>query len=175
MGMWRYTSLQDLFNIIKAAVFSTLVVFAVMLFTQKFYWVSRSIIIIIDCVFAMVLISSFRICLRLYFELDAVIKHLDIQEILIAAPSASSKQMRAIVAKCKSSGLLFRTLPGMGELIDGKVTINAVREVAYRDLLGREVVRLEEDRIGGYLESIGISIFSIIAFNYGDIGKNMFK
>jgi len=48
---------------------------------------------------------------------------------------------------------LFRTLPGMGELIDGKVTINSVREVAYRDLLGREVVHLEEDRIGEYLEN----------------------
>ncbi len=72
-------------------------------------------------------------------------------EILIAIPSASAGQMRRIVENCKATGLKFRTVPGMGELIDGRVSFAAVREVSYRDLLGREVVHLDAERIGAYL------------------------
>ena len=60
--------------------------------------------------------------------------------------------------RCKKSGIPFKTVPGMGELIDGKVTIRAIREVAYRDLLGREVVRLDEERIGGYLKDARVMV-----------------
>ncbi|MCK4825394.1 polysaccharide biosynthesis protein, partial [bacterium] len=46
----------------------------------------------------------------------------------------------------------FKTIPGIGELINGQVTVNTIREVDYRDLLGREVVKLDEDKIGSYLQ-----------------------
>ncbi|MDA3788544.1 MAG: hypothetical protein PF503_08625 [Desulfobacula sp.] len=52
---------------------------------------------------------------------------MDANEVLIAVPSAKSEQMRAIVEQCKESGLVFKTLPGMGELIDGKVSVSAIR------------------------------------------------
>jgi FlaA1/EpsC-like NDP-sugar epimerase len=68
-------------------------------------------------------------------------------ELLIAIPSASVVEMRRIVAVCKESGLRFKTVPSYGELIDGKVTLKTVREVAYRDLIGRETVKLDEKRI----------------------------
>jgi FlaA1/EpsC-like NDP-sugar epimerase len=61
--------------------------------------------------------------------------------------------MRAIFSLCEGTGLPYKTIPGMGELIDGKVSVKAIRDVAYNDLLGRPVVRLEEDRIGAYLEN----------------------
>ncbi|MBN1105552.1 MAG: polysaccharide biosynthesis protein, partial [Deltaproteobacteria bacterium] len=73
-------------------------------------------------------------------------------ELLIAMPSATASQMRSIVDRCKETGVAFKTVPGMGELIDGKVSVKAIRDVAYRDLLGRETVRLEEDRISAYLK-----------------------
>jgi FlaA1/EpsC-like NDP-sugar epimerase len=72
-------------------------------------------------------------------------------EALIAIPSASSAQMRSIVSFCRESEIEFKTIPGMGELIDGKVTINLIREVAYQDLLGRDVIKLDEEKIGEYL------------------------
>ncbi|MBN1106447.1 MAG: polysaccharide biosynthesis protein [Deltaproteobacteria bacterium] len=72
-------------------------------------------------------------------------------ELLIAIPSAGASHMRSIVDRCKECGVPFKTLPGMGELINGKVSVKAIRDVAYRDLLGREVVQLEEDRVRGYL------------------------
>ncbi len=73
------------------------------------------------------------------------------QEVIIAIPSLSRERMRQIVNICKDSGILFKTVPSMSELINGKITINSIREVEYRDLLGREPVSLEKDKIGEYL------------------------
>jgi FlaA1/EpsC-like NDP-sugar epimerase len=79
-------------------------------------------------------------------------------ETLIAIPSATSKQMRNIVEQCEKSGIAFKTIPGMGELINGKVSINSVREVAYRDLLGREIIKLDEESIGAYLKGQSVLV-----------------
>jgi FlaA1/EpsC-like NDP-sugar epimerase len=73
-------------------------------------------------------------------------------EALIAISSATSEQMRAIVAHCKESGIVYNTIPSMGELINGNVTVNSIREVAYRDLLGRKDIKLDETKIGESME-----------------------
>jgi FlaA1/EpsC-like NDP-sugar epimerase len=77
----------------------------------------------------------------------------DVREVLIAAPSASGPQMRRIVEACEASELTYKTLPGWGELIDGKVSIKKLRDVDYRDLLRRAPVELETDAIAGYVEN----------------------
>ena len=74
------------------------------------------------------------------------------EELLIAMPSISSKDMRDIVALCKKTGIPYKTVPGMGELINGKVSVKAIRDVSYKDLLGREVVNLDEAQIGAFLK-----------------------
>lgn len=56
------------------------------------------------------------------------------------------------MALCKETGVPFKTVPGMGELIDGKVTVKAIRDVSYNDLLGREPVNLDEAQIGRFLK-----------------------
>jgi FlaA1/EpsC-like NDP-sugar epimerase len=66
--------------------------------------------------------------------------------------------MRIIIDRCKETGIPFKTLPGIGELIDGKVTLKAIREVEYHDLLGREPIRLEDDRIRSYLENSKVMV-----------------
>jgi len=86
-------------------------------------------------------------------EIEAIATRLKAEEALIATHSATAKQMRSIVSICERSGIPFKTVPWMGELINGKLTVKAIRDVAYQDLLGREVIRLEEDLIGGYLEN----------------------
>jgi FlaA1/EpsC-like NDP-sugar epimerase len=90
-------------------------------------------------------------------------------EALIAIPSASGATMRDIVALCDESGVPFKTVPGMGELIDGKVSIKTIRDVAYRDLLGREVIRLDEDRIEAYLENSRV----LVTGGGGSIGSEL--
>lgn len=81
---------------------------------------------------------------------DLVVKHA-IQEILIALPSASGNQMRLIVSACDAAGVIYKTLPGIGELIDGKVSVRALRDVNYQDLLGRPPVKLKETLIKDYV------------------------
>jgi len=72
-------------------------------------------------------------------------------EILIAIPSGKGEEMRRIVAACDRTGKRYRTVPGMGELIGGKVSVKAIREVTLEDLLGREEVRLDQEEIARYL------------------------
>jgi len=74
-----------------------------------------------------------------------------IHEIIIAIPSADREQIRKIVEACELSGAVYKTLPGMGELIDGRVSVKALRDVSFQDLLGRPPVELDMDSIGGYL------------------------
>ena len=237
-GMWRYTSIQDLFNIIKASSTGTLLIICFILIRYQFIGFSRSVFLIDWCL-TVLFIGGFRLGVRMYFEFYAEIgmrpsvqislsrlfkeksgdfKNLIIigagdggekifreiranaglgyrvvgfldddknkigkkihgvpvvgrineieiaankvkaDEALIAIPSASGNQMRDIVDHCKKGGIEFKTIPGYGELINGRVTINSIREVAYGDLLGREIIKLEEGKIGAYLKDRNVLV-----------------
>lgn len=73
------------------------------------------------------------------------------QEILIATVVIDKAKMRRIVGLCQRTQLPFKVLPTMGELINGRVSIRTIRDISFKDLLGREEIRLEQDRIGQYL------------------------
>lgn len=75
----------------------------------------------------------------------------DIQEIIIALPSAGGKQLRSIIEECKKTKCVVKTVPGIYELIDGKVSIQQVRNIDLNDLLRREPVKLDIARIADYL------------------------
>ena len=79
-------------------------------------------------------------------------------EILIAMPSVTGGLMRRIVDVCKASGLPFKTLPSLGALVDGKVTVNDVREVKYEDILGRPPVQLDYAGIGSCLAGKTVAV-----------------
>jgi len=67
----------------------------------------------------------------------------DIDIILIAIPSANSKEMRNIVKKCELTGLPIKTLPGIQEMTSVNEVLSNLRELAIEDLLGREKVELD--------------------------------
>ncbi len=67
----------------------------------------------------------------------------DVNEIIIAIPSASASVVRHIVEHCREVSAAFRILPGIGDLIDGKVSVRALRNVDLEDLLGRDPVALD--------------------------------
>ncbi len=69
------------------------------------------------------------------------------QEVLIAIPSATRDQMQRIVDLCRTGSVPYKTLPSLGEIINNKISIRGIRDVAYRDLLGRPQVRLEQKQI----------------------------
>jgi FlaA1/EpsC-like NDP-sugar epimerase len=60
----------------------------------------------------------------------------DAQEIVIAVPSAQPQRLRKIVERCEETGLSFKVLPGMAELLEGQATVTQLREVRIEDLLG---------------------------------------
>ena len=74
-----------------------------------------------------------------------------IQEVIIAIPSAPGSVIRQVTQVCQSRNIPFRTMPGIYELIGGKVNVNRLREVDISDLLRREPVRIDETRIGASL------------------------
>lgn len=84
--------------------------------------------------------------------LDAVKKY-DIQEILIAMPSVSRKEMAEILNICKQTKCQLKKLPGMYQFVNGDITISKLKDVEIQDLLGREPIRVNMDDIMGYVEN----------------------
>ncbi|MGQ9498491.1 MAG: polysaccharide biosynthesis protein [Desulfotomaculales bacterium] len=84
-------------------------------------------------------------------EIPRLVREHGVQEIIIAIPSASGRAMREIVDICRRTPARVRTLPGIYELLDGRVTIERLREVRIEDLLGREPVEIDLEAAAGYL------------------------
>ncbi|WP_321417395.1 nucleoside-diphosphate sugar epimerase/dehydratase [uncultured Desulfobacter sp.] len=230
-GMWRYTSLSDLINLIKASVFSTFIIIALVLYLTRFEHISRSVFVIDWCL-TVLFITGLRLSVRLCFEeftgkitlqdvklallkifrkntgkgrgaliigagdygqkvcrefnenpsvksrvlgfldddrskigrkihgvpvlneierVGQTVKSTGAEDVIIAIPTLSAVRMRHIVDLCKKAGVNFKTIPNLGELINGKIDVTSIRKVEYRDLLGREPVKLDQEQIGKYL------------------------
>lgn len=85
-------------------------------------------------------------------KIAKILEKKDVQEILIAIPSASGDQIRNIVEACRNCNVSYKILPGIGELIDGRVSIKVLRDINYEDLLGRPPVHLNIGGIRNYLD-----------------------
>ncbi|MBS1824082.1 MAG: polysaccharide biosynthesis protein [Acidobacteria bacterium] len=70
-----------------------------------------------------------------------------IQEIVVAMPSTARRQVHAAVARGRAAGVPCRIVPGLGELISGKLHVDHRCEISVADLLGRERVNLEQDNV----------------------------
>ena len=92
-------------------------------------------------------------------------------ELLITAPGASGDQMRRIVDICKKTGKRYKTVPAINEIIDGEISMAAVRDVSYADLLGREEVKLDMNSIEGILRGRRV----LISGAGGSIGSELVK
>lgn len=221
-GMWRYTSLNDIINILIVSLFSSSMLISMLLIGNRFAGFSRSVFIL-DCLFTFCFITWHRVAIRYFYQrygngdglftphvpaekrrllligsgdaAEKVLREINenillpyqpvglvdddptkigmklhgvpvigcvddlknhvlrshAQEILIATVAGNREQMRRFVTLCQQTLLPFKVLPNMGELINGKVSIKSIRDISYKDLLGRDEVRLDQDKIGGYL------------------------
>jgi len=222
-GMWRYTSLRDIWLLAGASFASTALVILTILVVYRFEGYSRSILFG-DGIITFILIGGKRILIRSFFALrtnqltnvftetnmqltkaliigagDAgekilreimdnnalhyevvgfvdddvnkqgrtihgiqvlgtlerlpkIIKRKNVQQILIAVPSANGDQIRRIVDVCRECNTSYKILPGIGELIDGRVSVKLLRDINYEDLLGRSAVELNVKDIRSYLD-----------------------
>ncbi|KPF42644.1 capsular biosynthesis protein [beta proteobacterium AAP121] len=70
---------------------------------------------------------------------EAVLRH-DVAQIVVAIPSASAAQKRALIERVEATGLPVKILPGLVEMVDGNPAVADIRQVDVADLLGRDVV-----------------------------------
>ena len=80
-------------------------------------------------------------------QIPDLVAKLEIDLILIAIPSARSRQLRRIVEYCEVANTPFRAIPCMQDLVAGRVSIDTLRELSIEDLLGRDTVTLDRSAI----------------------------
>jgi FlaA1/EpsC-like NDP-sugar epimerase len=85
-------------------------------------------------------------------DLPRILEDAEPDEVIIAIPSAPGSTRARIVRECRKRGIPVRTLPTVFELLQTRGTVaRQVREVRVEDVLGREPVLMELDRVGAYL------------------------
>lgn len=102
-------------------------------------------------------------------ELRAVIPRYQIDLIVIALPSVSSKEIRRIVELCEATGLPFRALPRLQDMVSGQVGTKDLRDVKIEDLLGREPVQLDWQ---GIISGLGDQVV-LVTGGGGSIGSEL--
>ncbi|MCE5341554.1 MAG: polysaccharide biosynthesis protein [Planctomycetaceae bacterium] len=102
-------------------------------------------------------------------DLLKVCKDNSIDEIAIAMPSATAKQLRKVVQICEGTKTRFRTVPSVADIASGRFRVSQIRDVDINDLLGREAVQLDLATIGKYLDDKVI----LVTGAGGSIGSEM--
>ena len=102
-------------------------------------------------------------------DLASAIDQHGIDEIIIAIPSAPGGLVRMVNDVCRQKGIPSRTMPGIYELIGGKVNVSRLREVDITDLLRREPVRVNDEAVGAALEGKRV----IVTGAGGSIGREL--
>ncbi|MBI5352879.1 MAG: polysaccharide biosynthesis protein [Chloroflexi bacterium] len=85
-------------------------------------------------------------------KLSTILDTQQVDEVIIAIPSAPGNIIRLVNDSCRQKGIPSRTMPGIYELIGGKVSVNRLREVDITDLLRRKPVRVNDENVGRILE-----------------------
>lgn len=236
LGMWRYTGIKDLINILKAAISSFFVILFIFMFLLRLHTFSRSVLLI-DLILTIIGLGSNRILIRIYFDyflksssngfeeqtnvliigagdagerlfrevdrdkeknykvvgfvddqiskigkkihgievlsnitnLQTAIKETRAKIVMIAIPSASDEQMKKIVNICKNNDVDFKTIPTMNEIINNRISINQLRDVSYKDILGRDEIVFDKKEIVDYLKRKTI----LVTGSAGSIGSEL--
>ena len=205
-GLWRFASLPDLWNILRAASLGALAIALTLFLYNRLATVPRTVLLIYPLVLA-VLLGIPRLAYRYWkdsrldflsrspamrvlvlgagrggdtlvrglvrdnryrpvgmlddnaqvrgarvhgvpvlgtlAQLPELARETAAQMVLIAMPSATSVQMQRVVGLCEQTGLPFRTMPRLADVVAGRSSFGELKEVAIEDLLGREQVQLD--------------------------------
>jgi FlaA1/EpsC-like NDP-sugar epimerase len=92
-----------------------------------------------------------------------------IDEVIFAIPSAPGRVVRFVNNTCRAKGISPRTMPGLYELIGGRVSVSRLREVDIADLLRREPVTIDDKLVGASLSGKRI----LVTGAGGSIGREI--
>jgi len=84
-------------------------------------------------------------------DIARVVKGHNVDEVIIAMPSASGESVREIVQICEKTGVDLKIMPGVYDIISGDISINPIRQVQVEDLLGRDPVSVDLEEVAGYV------------------------
>jgi FlaA1/EpsC-like NDP-sugar epimerase len=84
-------------------------------------------------------------------DIPRLVREEHIDQVIIAMPTAPGRAIRDVVTICQQAGVACKTMPGISELISGRVSVRQVRDVRIEDLLRREPVRIDGTEAGRYL------------------------
>ncbi|MFC4296725.1 polysaccharide biosynthesis protein [Castellaniella hirudinis] len=84
-------------------------------------------------------------------DLPAVLQRHAARHVILAMPSASAEALQTVTRLATQAGAALFTIPGLAELMSGRVAINMMRPVKIEDLLGRESVRIDNDNVRAML------------------------
>ena len=87
-----------------------------------------------------------------------IVKLYKIDEIIFSIANISKKGKKEIIDICKNTNCKIKTIPGIYEIIDGKVDIKQVRDVDIEDLLGREPIEVDFNLMGSYIQDSTILV-----------------
>ncbi len=91
-------------------------------------------------------------------DIPHLVERYEVQEVIIAIPSAESVVIREALDLCDKANVTAKTLPGVFELIDGRVELSQIRDVNVEDLLGREPVKIDLIEAETYLKDATVLI-----------------
>ena len=84
-------------------------------------------------------------------DISRLVNELRVEQIIITIPSARGRDIRTLLAACERTGAELKIVPGLAEIVDGRVQISDIRNVRVEDILGREKVDLNIAAISSYI------------------------
>jgi len=102
-------------------------------------------------------------------KISEVIKTLNIHKVIIAMPTVPGQTIREIVDICQNNGVQPSTLPGIYEILNGRVRVDSVRDIKIEDLLRREPIQTELERVAQFIKNKTV----LITGSGGSIGSEL--
>ena len=102
-------------------------------------------------------------------EIRFLAHEMNVDEIVVALPSAPQSEVREILQICQETGCELKVLPGLYQMITGEVSVSKLRRVEIEDLLGREPIQLQVEAVMDYVEGKRI----LVTGGGGSIGSEL--
>lgn len=102
-------------------------------------------------------------------DIEQTVNKFGVEEIIIAIPSATKKDISRIINECNKTKCKVKTVPGLFQFANGNVSVSDIKDVSIDDLLGREQIKVNLDEIMGYIEGKTV----LVTGGGGSIGSEL--
>jgi FlaA1/EpsC-like NDP-sugar epimerase len=109
------------------------------------------------------------------YQIPEIIKSLHIGKVVIAMPTVDGKVIREIVDICKETGIQTSTLPGIHEILNGRVRVDSIRDVRIEDLLRRAPVQTDIEGVSQFLKGKKVLITGAGGSIGSELCRQIFK